>query len=295
MGEGAAGPPGSSPAGHRGLSARPPLLGPAALLTRPASPRIAERYLRGRGHPPRASGAGRAQGRRFPQQGGGPSPRQDAAAGSPSWGTRPRRLRAPARPLFTAAPFIPSPGAGRRNAIKRLSLEEMRGGGGGSVQRRAHCAGAEQRFSGPRPLSLQPVKRWVAGRSSAWNKIPTDPERIWGKDTGLPRWGSGARIPAIPRSYLDPLLSLSEGELRLGGLGRRLNLSQLQPWTGHRQGPGAPRLRRGSSQAASRQPEVSRGRSGGRRRPLPASPYFCLPRSRRGGGRGWRRSAARLR
>lgn len=130
----------------------------------------------------------------------------------------------------------------------------------------------------------------AAGRPewrSVWNKTPTVPGRTAtggeGKDTGLSRgvspMGSGARTPDIPRAYLDPLLSLGEGQLRLGGLGRRLNLSQLQPRTGHLQGPGAPRLRRGRSQAPSRQPGVSRGRSEGAPEaaarlslPLPACP-----------------------
>lgn len=109
--------------------------------------------------------------------------------------------------------------------------------------------------------------------------------------------GSGARTPAIPRAYLDPLLSLGEGQLRLGGLGRRLNLSQLQSRTGHLQGPGAPRLRRGRSQAPSRQRGVNRGRSEGTPEaaaclslPLPSSP--CS--QPRGGSRGRRRSAALL-
>lgn len=171
----------ASPAPRPRSAADPPRFSAhcGTLPARSRPPTAGERSRQGAG--PEVSAAGR----------GGPRRPRDAAAGSPSWGTRPPRLRAPARLLFTTAPFIPSPGAGRRNAIKRLSLEEMRGGG--SIQRRAHCAGAEQRFSGPRPLSPQPVKRWVAGRSSAWNKIPTDLATIWGRTPGCP---DGGQAPA---------------------------------------------------------------------------------------------------
>lgn len=133
---------GSSPAER--AAPGPPCATPhaAAMLTRPGPPL---RALRSVTCAAAATTRGRREleGRRaggFPSRAGGPRRPPGRRGWESPWGTRPRPLRAPARLLFTAAPFIPTPGAGRGNAIKRLSLEEMRRWKGGrGPSRGAHA------------------------------------------------------------------------------------------------------------------------------------------------------------
>lgn len=157
----------------------------------PAPPRTARRYLRGGGGScPRARGAGRDGPEVSPQGGGLEAP---MGAGSSDGDASAPRLRAPARLLFTATPLIPAPGAGRGNAIKRLSLEEIGGGGGQRhdrrpTQRRAGCAAARAA-----PAALPAASKAGKGREGAQRGI---------KCRQSPRRGEeGHRV--VPRSVPD--------------------------------------------------------------------------------------------
>lgn len=166
---------------------------PTAALTapprpQPAFPRTARRNLRGR-----SPQAAELEGRRDGDLLGRP---RNAAP------------RTCAAPVYSRSAH-PSAGAGRGNAIKRLSLvamrreKEERGGTGPPPQSRAGCSAARPALAAL-PAATEAGKGQAGGRG-AINRVRSPG---WGrKGTGAPR-GVRARSPAssavLPRSTSEP-------------------------------------------------------------------------------------------